>query len=73
LQLEVIRRCIRLYSNPGELVFSPFAGIGSEGYVAVSQGRAFHGCEIKPEYIKTAEANIAAASVKSDEQMALFN
>ena len=72
LQLEVIRRCVRLYSNPDELIFSPFAGIGSEGYVALSQGRRFHGCEIKPEYLKTAEANLAAASVKSDEQLALF-
>jgi DNA modification methylase len=50
LQLGVIDRLIRLYTNPGEIVFSPFAGIGSEGYVALKLGRRFYGCEIKQEY-----------------------
>lgn len=50
LQLPVIDRCVKLFSNPGELVFSPFAGIGSEGYGALLLGRRFYGCELKPEY-----------------------
>lgn len=58
LQLEVIERLVKLYSNPDEIVFSPFTGIGSEGYVALSQGRRFYGCEIKPEYIEAAKRNM---------------
>src|SRR6185437_4395317 len=50
LQLGVIDRLVRLYSNPGEIVFSPFAGIGSEGYVSLKRDRRFYGCEIKDEY-----------------------
>lgn len=61
LQLEVIRRCVRLYSNPGELVLSPFAGIGSEGYVALQEGRRFTGCELKPSYWRQAVGNLRAA------------
>jgi len=59
LQLGVIDRMIRLYTNPGEIVFSPFTGIGSEGYQAVKLGRRFYGCELKPEYHQTALTNIA--------------
>lgn len=58
LQLGVIRRIVKLYSNPGEIVFSPFAGIGSEGYEALRHGRRFYGCEIKPEYIGEAKHNL---------------
>ena len=47
LQLPLIERCVRLWSNPGELVLSPFAGIGSEGFVALKQKRRFVGIEIK--------------------------
>lgn len=61
LQLEVIRRCIRLWSNPGDLVLSPFAGIGSEGYVSLQEGRRFLGCELKPSYWKQAVGNLRAA------------
>ena len=61
LQLGVIDRLVRLYSNPGELVFSPFAGIGSEGYISLQRGRRFYGCEIKPEYHAQAMKNLAAA------------
>jgi len=50
LQLEVIRRLIRLWSNPGDVVLSPFAGIGSEGVVALQDGRAFLGMELKRKY-----------------------
>ncbi len=61
LQLEVIRRCVRLWSNPGDLVLSPFAGIASEGHVALQEGRKFLGCELKPSYYKQACANLRAA------------
>jgi len=72
LQLGVIERIVRLYSNPGEIVFSPFAGIGSEGYQAILEGRRFYGCEIKDEYVKAAERNLARACRKQDSQMELF-
>lgn len=72
LQLGVIRRLIRLYTNPGELVFSPFTGIGSEGYCAIEMGRRFHGCELKEEYYRTALKNIAAAGREAELQLGLF-
>lgn len=59
LQLDFIERCVRLWSNRGEVVFSPFTGIGSEGYIAVKHGRRFLGCELKPSYWKTACSNLA--------------
>jgi DNA modification methylase len=61
LQLGTIERCIRLWSNPGELVLSPFAGIGSEGYEAIRLGRRFIGFELKPEYAAVAAKNLAIA------------
>lgn len=72
LQLPVIKRCVRLYTNPDELVFSPFCGIGSEGYVALQEGRRFYGCEIKDEYYDEACRNLAQAERMEDEQLALF-
>ena len=54
LQLEFIRRCVLLYSNPGELVLSPFGGIGSEPYVAVKNGRRAVSCELKQSYWRAA-------------------
>lgn len=61
LQLDVIERCVQLWSNPGDVVFSPFAGIGSEGYVAVEKGRRFIGIELKPSYFKQSCLNLKAA------------
>ncbi len=61
LQLSVIDRAVRLYTNPGELVFSPFAGIGSEGYASLKLGRRFVGCELKEEYFEVAKQNLAKA------------
>jgi len=58
LQLDLIERCIRLYSNRGEVVGSPFMGIGSEGHVAGQWGRRFAGIELKPEYFDVAVRNI---------------
>jgi DNA modification methylase len=54
LQLDVIERCITLYSNPGDLVLDPFNGIGSTGYQSVKMGRKYLGIELKPEYAKQA-------------------
>ncbi|MFD7705593.1 DNA-methyltransferase [Streptomyces sp. NPDC059786] len=58
LQLDFIDRCVRLWSNPGETVFTPFAGIGSEVYVAVQRGRRGIGIELKPSYWRTAVDNL---------------
>lgn len=58
LQLDFIERCIRLYSNPGEHVLTPFAGIASEVYVAVKLGRRGTGIELKASYWQTAVANM---------------
>ena len=61
LQLDVIARAVELWSNPGDVVYSPFMGIGSEGFEAVKMGRRFIGCELKESYYKQAEANIQNA------------
>jgi DNA modification methylase len=66
LQLSFIERCVRLWSNPGELVLSPFAGIGSEGHVSLLQKRRFVGCELKPSYWQSAVKNLQAAEHKRD-------
>lgn len=61
LQLGTIERCLRLWSNAGELILSPFAGIGSEGYEAIRLNRRFVGFELKDNYAKTAAANLRHA------------
>jgi DNA modification methylase len=61
LQLDVIRRAVRLWSNPGDVVLSPFAGIGSEGVVAIEEGRRFVGVELKGSYFGQAQRNLASA------------
>jgi len=58
LQLGVIERCVKLWSAPGDLVFSPFAGIGSEGYESIRLGRRFLGIELKESYFKVACRNL---------------
>lgn len=76
LQLDLIERCVKLWSNPGETVFSPFAGIGSEGHVAVSLGRRFVGTELKPAYASRAQFNLDEAIRFREEtkaQMDLFS
>ena len=83
LQLEVIRRCVLLFSDPGEIVFSPFSGIGSEGYVSIGgkspktgrsieDPRRFYGCELKPEYYKQACKNLRGVNVESSKELMLF-
>ena len=65
LQLEVIRRGVELWTNPGDVVLSPFAGIGSEGHVAIKSGRRFVGVELKQSYYRQAVENLRTALVSS--------
>jgi len=71
LQLDFIERCVRLWSNPGELVLSPFAGVGSEVFQAVKFGRRGVGIELKPSYWQTAVTNLRRLDAEQD-QDALF-
>jgi len=66
LQLEVIQRALELWTNPNDLVLSPFAGIGSEGYEAIKMGRRFIGIELKFSYYHQARANLESAERESD-------
>jgi len=66
LQLDVIRRAVRLWSNPDDLVLSPFAGIASEGVVAIEEGRRFVGVELKGSYYQQAARNLANAHESRD-------
>lgn len=66
LQLGVIRRCVELWSNPGDLVLDPFMGIGSTGVVALQMGRRAQGFELKPEYYEQARKNLAGAVRQGD-------
>jgi hypothetical protein len=61
LQLDVIERCLRLYSKPGDVVMDPFNGIGSTGYQAIKMYRRYIGFELKPEYAKQAGKNLSEA------------
>src|SRR3990167_5296276 len=71
LQLGTIERCVRLWSNPGELILSPFAGIGSEGYEAVRLGRRFVGVELKQEYAEAAVRNLTRMEQSVNAQQVL--
>ncbi len=62
LQLDVIDRCVQLYSNPGEKVFTPFMGVGSEVYSPVLLGRKGIGAELKPSYFRQAVKNVQMAA-----------
>jgi len=68
LQLDVIARAIELRSNPGEVVFTPFMGVGSEVYQAVVMGRRGVGAELKPSYYRQAVKNIMAAGEKREQE-----
>lgn len=72
LQLDVIQRSISLWSNPGDVVFSPFAGVGSEGVGAIREGRRFVGVELKESYFNVAVNNLRQA-VKESDQGTLFH
>lgn len=71
LQLDVIERCVKIYSDPGEIVFSPFTGIGSEGFVSVQLDRRFYGCELKEEYYRAAMMNLKRAEDSKVRQLTL--
>ena len=74
LQLPIIRRAIRLWTRPDDIVFDPFSGIGSEGYVALQEGRKFIGSELKASYFNLACRNLAAAEPNAKgSQTSLFN
>lgn len=66
LQLGFIERCIKMYSNPGETILTPFGGIGSELYVAVKFGRKAIGCELKQSYWAQAVKNLTALEEEMD-------
>jgi DNA modification methylase len=68
LQLDVIERAIELWTNEGEIVYSPFAGIGSEGVGALTLNRKFIGSELKQSYFNQACANLKNAKA----QLTLF-
>lgn len=68
LQLEVIRRALKLWTNPNDVVLSPFAGIGSEGYEAIKAGRRFIGVELKSSYFKVAQSNLASAEREANSE-----
>lgn len=76
LQLEVIRRCIRLYSNPGEIVLDPFMGVGSTAVVALEQGRSTVGFELKDSYhrqaVKALEKRSGNGVTKQTDMVAMF-
>jgi DNA modification methylase len=73
LQLDVIDRCLTLYSNPGDTVLTPFMGIGSEVFAAVASGRRGVGIELKETYYKQALANIRIALEVGPNQKGLFD
>jgi len=73
LQLGLIERVVRLWTNPGELVYSPFAGIGSEGVEAIRHGRRFYGVELKRSYYDTARRFLRETEAAVDSELSLFN
>lgn len=68
LQLDVINRILALWSNPSEIVFTPFMGVGSEVFCAVKQGRKGVGVELKPSYYRQAQKNIVHAKETADQE-----
>lgn len=73
LQLDVIERCLVLWSNPGDVMLTPFMGVGSEVYCAVREGRKAIGIELKPSYYRQAIKNIAMALEDEHEDAPLFH
>lgn len=69
LQLDVIERCIDLWTNPGDVVLTPFLGIGSEVYCAVKMGRRGVGCELKPSYFRQAVKNLQSLNEERTAQL----
>jgi len=65
----VIRRALKMWTNPNDIVLSPFAGIGSESVVALQEGRRFVGAELKASYYKQAAANLANAAAQPQQRL----
>jgi len=73
LQLDVIDRCLVLWSNPGDTVLSPFMGVGSEVYQAVVHGRKAIGAELKATYYRQACGNLRSAKPNSADSLPVVN
>ena len=74
IQLDVIERCLALWSNPNDIVLSPFAGIGSEGYKAIEMDRRFIGIELKSSYYNEALKNLKQAVYeRNNKSLSLFD
>lgn len=74
LQLEVIERSLTMWSNPGDVIFTPFLGIGSECYQAIKMGRKAIGCELKKSYFDQAVRNLQMAETElKNQQSDLFS
>jgi DNA modification methylase len=73
LQLDVIERCLVLWSNPGEKVFTPFMGVGSEVYQSVVSGRKGVGAELKESYYRQAVQNVEAAMKTKAVQLSILD
>jgi DNA modification methylase len=73
LQLDVIDRCIQLWSNPGDTVLTPFMGVGSEVYSAVKAGRRGIGVELKPTYFNQARKNLETVNEATANEVTLFD
>jgi DNA modification methylase len=72
LQLQVIERALQLWTNPRDIVLSPFMGIGSEGYVSIKTGRRFVGIELKKSYYQQARKNLDSI-IQIKQQDSLFS
>ncbi len=72
LQLDVIERALELWTNPGDTVLSPFAGIGSEGHMSLKMNRKFVGIELKESYFQVAKRNLEKATMAKN-QITLFD
>jgi len=72
LQLDVVERCVNLWSNPGDVVVTPFMGVGSEVYGSVKHGRKGVGVELKPSYFVQAVRNLKSLDTVNQKQMRLF-
>jgi len=74
LQLDIITRAVELYTNPEEIVFTPFMGVGSEVYAAVKAGRKGVGVELKPSYFNQAVKNVESLEqISTDNQVGIFD
>lgn len=73
LQLDLIARCVELWSNPGDVVFDPFNGVGSTGYESLKMGRNYIGIELKPSYFKVACQFLSVVANDSQQQLDLLD